>query len=96
MMGDETSVGEPLRTRGQFFLQLTQPLKIGRLIGSEFSRMTRVHFNEGVGNVAQHDGDIFRVQPDMWIPGCPFVMRPFMCIRIVSNQLDPLRGRDHA
>ena len=40
MMGDETSVGKSLSTRGQFFLQLTQPLEVGRLIGSEFSRMS--------------------------------------------------------
>ena len=77
-------------------LQPPQPLEKSRLIGSEFRRVARIRFNEGVGNVAQHDGDIFRVQPDMRIPGFSFVMLPSMRISVVLNQLYSLGRRDHA
>ena len=51
MMGDETPVGEPLR-RATVPLQLTQLLEVGRVVTLEFSCMTWVHFDEGVGDGA--------------------------------------------
>src|SRR5215204_3324994 len=76
VMGHKSAVRQPLDAVGELFAQAVQLLQEGGLILSEQGGMTRSRLDESFGNVPQHDGGIFRIQPNVRVGAC---LRPVGC-----------------